>query len=187
MILGAALSGPILDRVSYRAMVAPGLLVSGLSAFALGTVTPTTPLWRLAFGFLPVGGLVLPLIPVGFGLGLALAGATVAVQNEAPPAEIGAAIGLTRFFQSLGGAVGISLLTIYQADRFQQLSSGATTPSEVLTALSGSYADVFLVAAFLVVAAFVSALWLQGRVLPKRQSDPALTSVTPRKSNSERN
>ena len=187
MILGAALSGPILDRVSYRAMVAPGLLVSGLSAFALGTVTPTTPLWRLAFGFLPVGGLVLPLIPVGFGLGLALAGATVAVQNEAPPAEIGAAIGLTRFFQSLGGAVGISLLTIYQADRFQQLSSGATTPSRVLTALSGSYADVFLVAAFLVVAAFVSALWLQGRVLPKRQSDPALTSVTPRKSNSERN
>jgi len=171
MIVGAALSGPILDRVSYRAMVAPGLLVSGLTAFALGTISAATPLWKLAFGFLPVGGLVLPLVPVGFGLGLALAGATVAVQNEAPPAEVGAAVGLTRFFQSLGGAVGISLLTIYQADRFQQLSSGATSPSALRAALAGSYADVFLVAAALVIGAFVSALWLHGRVLPKRVTE----------------
>jgi len=178
MILGAALSGPILDRVSYRAMVAPGLLVSGLAALALGTVGDSTPLWRLAFGFVPVGGLVLPLIPVGFGLGLALAGATVAVQNEAPPAEIGAAVGLTRFFQSLGGAVGISLLTIYQADRFEQLSSGATSPSGVVAALAGSYADVFLVAAFLVIGAFVSALWLHGRVLPKKGTAPSGDSAT---------
>ena len=173
MILGAALSGPILDRVSYRAMVAPGLLVSGVTAFLLGTVSTSTPLWLLAFGFVPVGGLVLPLIPVGFGLGLALAGATVAVQNVAPPADLGAAVGLTRFFQSLGGAVGISLLTIYQANRFQQLSSGATTPSAVVNALAGSYADVFLVAALLVMAAFVSALWLHGRVLPKRAPGPS--------------
>ncbi|HXY47214.1 MAG TPA: MFS transporter [Thermoplasmata archaeon] len=169
MIVGAALSGPLLDRVSYRAMVAPGLLVSGLAALALGTVTASTPLWRLAYGFVPVGGLVLPLIPVGFGLGLALAGATVAVQNEAPPAEIGAAVGLTRFFQSLGGAIGISLLTIYQTDRFRQLSSGAAIPSALRNALAGSYADVFLAAAFLVLAAFLSALWLRGRLLPKRE------------------
>ena len=177
MIVGAAVSGPILGRISYRAMVAPGLLISGLAAFALGTVTASTPLWKLAYGFVPVGGLVLPLIPVGFGLGLALAGATVAVQNEAPPAEIGAAVGLTRFFQSLGGAVGISLLTILQANRFQQLSSGATTPSALHAALAGSYADVFLVAAVLVVAAFVAALGLRGRVLPRGATGPTAASV----------
>ncbi len=164
MIVGAALSGPILDRVSYRTMVAPGLLVSGVAALALGSVTASTPLWRLALGFVPVGGLVLPLIPVGFGLGLALAGATVAVQNEAPPAEVGAAVGLTRFFQSLGGALGISLLTIYQADRFRQLSSGATTLPEVRAALASSYADVFLVAAGCVLLAAMSAFALRGRV-----------------------
>ncbi len=178
MVIGAAASGPILDRVSYRAMVAPGLLVSGVAALFLGGVTASTPLWRLAFGFLPVGGLVLPLIPVGFGLGLALAGATVAVQNEADPAEVGAAVGLTRFFQSLGGAVGISLLTIYQVDRFNQLSAGATTVSAVQDALAGSYASVFLAAGILVVAAFVSALALRGRVVPTAPvtptSDPVL-------------
>ena len=178
MIVGAALSGPILDRVSYRAMVAPGLLVSGLAALLLGTVSASTPLWQLAFGVLPVGGLVLPLIPVGFGLGLALAGATVAVQNEAPAAELGAAVGLTRFFQSLGGAVGISLLTIYQANRFRQLSSGATVPSAVRAALATSYADVFLTAAFFVIAAFVSALWLRGRVVPKKTA-PRSGTATP--------
>jgi len=177
MILGAALSGPILDRVSYRAMVAPGLLLAGVAAFFLGNVSAATPLWRFSFGFVPVGGLVLPLIPIGFGLGLALAGATVAVQNEAPPAEVGAAVGLTRFFQSLGGAVGISLLTIYQSGRFQQGSAGATTPSAVLDALAGSYADVFLVAAFLVIAAFVSSLWLRGRVGPKPSGVPSALSA----------
>jgi EmrB/QacA subfamily drug resistance transporter len=178
MIVGAALSGPMLDRVSYRAMVAPGLFVSGLATFVLGTVSASTPLWQFAFGFVPVGGLVLPLIPVGFGLGLALAGATVAVQNEAPPAEIGAAVGLTRFFQSLGGAIGISLLTIYQADQFQKLSSGATSPSAVHAALADSYAAVFLVAAFLVIAAFVSALWLRGRVLPRRVNERSGVSAS---------
>jgi hypothetical protein len=66
--------------------------------------------------------------------------------------------------------VGISLLTIFQADRFDQLSSGATTPSAVHAALAGSYADVFLVTAALVIAAVVSALWLHGRVVPKGAS-----------------
>ena len=164
MIVGAGLSGVILDRISYRAMVVPGLFVAGIAALFLRGIDGSTPLWRLSFGFLPTGGLALPLIPIGFGLGLALAGATVAVQNEAPTAEVGAAIGLTRFFQSLGGAVGLSLLTVYQVWRFDQLKTGATTPSAIVSALAGSYADVFFVLAISVLLAFVSALWLKGRV-----------------------
>lgn len=164
LIVGAALSGQILSRVSYRNLVVPGLLVAGATAFLLTQLTPTSPLWVLSFGFLPVGGIALPLIPMGFGLGLSLSATTVAVQNEAPRAQVGAAIGLTRFFQSLGGALGISLLTVFQAWRYQSLSSGATTPAELTSALVSSYNDVFLVLALCILAGLGFALFLVGRI-----------------------
>jgi EmrB/QacA subfamily drug resistance transporter len=175
LIVGAALSGPILDRVPYRTMIAPGLLVSGLAAFLLAGVNASTPLWHLSFGFLPTGGLVLPLVPVGFGLGFGFAGATVAVQNEAPPQAVGAAVGLARFFQSLGGALGISLLTIYQSARYRALSAGAHTPSQLAAALATSYAEVFTALAVCIVLAFVSSLWLRGRVVPSPVTRPTPT------------
>jgi EmrB/QacA subfamily drug resistance transporter len=179
LIVGASLSGPILDRIPYRSMVAPGLLVAGLAGFLLGKVDASTPLWTLAWGFLPIGGLALPLIPMGFGLGLALAGATVAVQNEAPPSEVGAAVGLTRFFQSFGGALGLSLLTIYQTDRFAALSAGATSPNAVLGALASSYAEVFVVLAAVILLAFLGSLGLKGRIVPggAERSDPGTAPV----------
>ena len=70
-----------------------------------------------------------PLIPLGFGLGFSLAGPTIAVQNEAPTEMVGAAIGLTRFLSSLGGALGISLLTAFETWRFAVLSQAASDPS----------------------------------------------------------
>src|SRR5271170_339529 len=164
LILGAALSGPILDRIPYRTMVAPGLLMAGLTALLLTQLTPTTPLWVLAYGFLPVGGIALPLIPMGFGAGLSLAGVTIAVQNEAPPAEVGAAIGLTRFLQSLGGALGISLLTVFLTTRTQALSTGATTPTEAMSAVISAYNELFLILAGCFLIAFVFSLFLRGRV-----------------------
>jgi EmrB/QacA subfamily drug resistance transporter len=166
LVIGAALAGAVLNRVPYRVVVVPGLLLSGLTALALSMLTASTPLWALSYGFLPTGGIALPLIPVGFGLGLGFSGATIAVQNEAPTEEVGAAVALARFFQSLGGAIGISLLTIFQVWRFNTLSAGATSPGAVLNALVGSYNEVFLLLAISVLLGFVSALWLRGRVLP---------------------
>jgi EmrB/QacA subfamily drug resistance transporter len=113
LILGAAISGQILTRVSYRNVIASGLVLAVISSLFLTQLTSSTPLWILWAGFLPVGGIALPLIPLGVGLGFSLAGPTIAVQNDAPQAEAGAAIGLTRFLQSLGGALGISLLTVF--------------------------------------------------------------------------
>jgi len=173
VIVAAALCGAVLNRVSYRTVVVPGLLIAGVAGLFLANLTPTTPLWDLAFGIIPVGGIALPLIPIGFGLGLALAGATIAVQNEAPRDEVGGAIALTRFFQSLGGAVGISLLTIFQSWRFHTLSAGATTPSEMLDALVSSFNGVFLLLAISTLIAFVCALWLTGRVSPARSNEDA--------------
>ena len=105
----------------------------------------------------------------------ASAGAVVTVQNKAPPADVGGAVGLTRFFQSFGGAIGISLLTIYQASRCHVLSAGATSESQLLSALARSNAEVFVILAALIGSAFVCSLWLTGRIVPSRskRSDSA--------------
>jgi len=172
LILGAALGGQLLLRVSYRTMIAPALLVAGLAGLALTWVTPTLPLWVLSYGFLPVGGLVVPLIPMGFGLGLSLSGITIAVQNEAPAREVGAAIGVTRFLQSLGGAVGISLLSVFLTWRAGVLSAGAITPAELQSAVVTAYGEVFLVLSVCVLVAFVFALFFVGHVPKSSTEDP---------------
>jgi EmrB/QacA subfamily drug resistance transporter len=172
LILGAALGGQILLQVSYRNMIATGLAVAGVVGLFLSHLSSTTPLWVLAGGFLPVGGLALPLIPVGFGLGLSLSGVTIAVQNESPPAEVGAAIGLTRFLQSLGGAVGISLLTVFQTWRYGVLSASATSPAEFQSALVTTYSEIFLILAICILVAFVFSLFYVGHVPRTVAEDP---------------
>ncbi|MCI4332446.1 MAG: MFS transporter [Thermoplasmata archaeon] len=176
MILGAAIAGQLSTRFPYRTVVAPGLAVAAVAALFLTNLTLTTPLWVLHFGFLPTGGLVLPLIPLGFGLGFSLSGTTIAVQNEAPMAEVGSAIGLTRFFQSLGGALGISLLTVFQTWRFQSLSAGATTAAALEHAQVTAFNEVFLVLAVCIAVAFTFSLFLVGRVRRTPDSDPATGS-----------
>jgi len=172
MVVGAALGGQILLRVSYRGMIASGLAVAGGAGLLLVRLTPTTPLWVLAGGWFPVGGLALPLIPVGFGLGLSLAGITIAVQNESPAGEVGAAIGLTRFLQSLGGAVGISLLTVFETWRERVLIDGSTSPAVVRHALVTTYSEIFLILAVCILVAFVFSLFFVGHVPRSREEDP---------------
>ncbi len=172
LVLGAFLGGQLLLRLSYRSLVAPSLLGAGLVGLLLARLSPTTPLWVLAAGVLPVGGLALPLIPLGFGLGLALSGTTIAVQNEAPAAEVGAAIGLGRFFQSLGGAVGLSLLTAFGAWRIGVLSSGATTPTAIQSALATTYGELFLILMLCVLVAFAFTGFFIGHVPRTRAEDP---------------
>lgn len=159
MILGAGLCGLLLARASYRTVVAPALALAAAATWALTSLSTGTALWVLRFGVLPVGGIALPLIPMGFGLGIALAAALIIVPNEVPQAEVGSAIGFVRFLQSLGGAVGLSLLTAYQ----QWAAGGLVAPE---AALVRSYDQVYGILALVVVAALAFSLFLRGRVLP---------------------
>jgi EmrB/QacA subfamily drug resistance transporter len=171
LILGAAISGQILTRLPYRAVIAPGLALATVVSFLLTQIDSSTPLWTLAGGFFPVGGIALPLIPLGFGLGFSLAGPTIAVQNEAPRAQVGAAIGLTRFLQSLGGALGISLLTAFETWRYAALSQSATTAAAAEDALVTTYDEIFLILAICVAISFVFALFFTGRVPQRPEED----------------
>jgi len=169
MIVGAAASGQILTRLKYRNVVAPGLAVAAVAGLFLTQMSSSTSLWVLALGFVPIGGIALPLVPVGLGLGFSLAGPTVAVQNDAPREDVGVAVGMLKFLQTLGGALGISLLTTYQADRVKALSAGLPS-SEVTNALIISYNEVFLLLAICTFVALGFALFFRGRVPPTKPS-----------------
>jgi len=177
MIIAAALAGQILTRISYRTIAVPGLLVAGVAGFLLTQLTPTVPLWQLAYGFLPIGGVALPLIPMGFGLGLTLVASQMAILNEAPREDVGAAVGLTRFFQSLGGALGISLITVFETWRYQALSSSAQTGPEFTNALVTTYNEVFLILAVCVVIAFAFAFFLVGQARPSGEPESEVAST----------
>jgi EmrB/QacA subfamily drug resistance transporter len=163
MIVGAAVSGQILTRFSYRNVVAPGLAMAAIAGLFLTQLSSSTPLWVLAWGFVPIGGIVLALIPLGLGLGFSLTGPTVAVQNDAPREHVGIAVGMLEFLSTLGGALGISLLTTYQADRVKALSGGLPS-GEVVNVLITSYNEVFLILAICLFAASGFALFFKGRV-----------------------
>ena len=143
----------------------------------------TTPLWKFAFGFIPVGGIVLPLIPLGFGVGLTFPVYLLAAQNQVRMADVGEAGGLIQFLQSLGGAVGLSVLGSFQATKFASLDpppsaacSSQAPPMPLcggdLGSLEGSliksYDQTFFVMLGLLAVAFLFALFLKGR-LPKGQ------------------
>jgi EmrB/QacA subfamily drug resistance transporter len=180
IVFGAALGGQLLTRLSYRNLTAIGALVSAFGFVFLISVSATTPVWVLAYGFLPVGGIVLPLIPIGFGAGLTLPVFILAVQNEVPMADVGAASGLVQFLQSLGASLGLSLLAVFQQWRFKSAApaapaggcpSGVTpTPACVsydtssLTALVHSYDQLFTLMLGLLLVTFLVSFLLVGRL-----------------------
>ncbi len=101
------------------------------------------------FGFIPVGGIILPLIPLGFGIGLTFPVFLLAAQNQVEMVDVGEAGGLIQFLQSLGGAVGLSVLASFQATRFASLDpspsaacSSATPPMPLCASYLGSLREL---------------------------------------------
>ncbi len=180
VVFGAATGGNLLTRVAYRPVVLAGLLISTVGLVLLTMVGVSTPTWKLADSFLPVGGVVAPLIPIGFGIGLTFPVFLLAVQNQVPEGEVGAASGLVQFLQSLGGSIGLTLLSSFQQSRFLALSPAppaggcAPPPSAaciaygqgLLSASATSFMDVFTVMLVLAVIGLLLSLAISGR-LPK--------------------
>ena len=181
IVIGAALGGQLLTRLSYRTVAAVGVAIGIVGMAGLSTLSTTTPLWKFAFGFLPVGGIVLPLMPLGFGVGLTFPVFLLAAQNQVSMHDVGEAGGLIQFLQSLGGAIGLSVLASFQATQFAALdpspSAACFSPTPPMptcasflgsfeTSLISAYDQTFLVMLGLLAVAFVFVIFLKGR-LPK--------------------
>jgi EmrB/QacA subfamily drug resistance transporter len=184
LVVGAVLGGQLLTRLSYRTVALAGIVICVVGMAGVASLTTSTPLWVFSFGFVPVGGVVLPLIPLGFGIGLTFPVFLLAAQNQVSKADVGEAGGLIQFLQSLGGAIGLSTLASFQATRFTALSPAPSAAcaapgapsaqclsylSSVESALITSYDQTFEVMLALLVVALLFAFFLKGR-LPKGAS-----------------
>jgi hypothetical protein len=181
--LGALVGGRLMLRwPDYRSIAIIGCT---LAAAALGGIAlvPIASVWGL-------GALMLPL---GIGIGLTLPAMFVAPQMAVGPQQIGVVTATTAFFRSLGGAIGIALLTsllftaigapgagaaagagqdhLRAGDGAAQAATGpaalAVLAGSALQRLEGAFALAFAAAG---VASLLAALAAFG--LPRRASAP---------------
>ncbi len=191
LVFGAVVGGQLRPRLSYRVVVVMGLLIASVGLIGLTGLTPSTPTWQFAFGILPVGGIILPLIPLGFGVGMTFPVFLLAAQNEVPTGDVGEAGGLIQFLQTLGGAIGLSVLASFQLARLNVIdptpNSTCSSPTPALPAclpyltslkssLIISYVQTFEVLLGLLFIALLISLFLKGR-LPQRQNGGTGTGV----------
>jgi EmrB/QacA subfamily drug resistance transporter len=191
IVVGAALGGQLLTRLSYRTVAVLGICIAIAGLAGLTGLSVTTPLWVFDFGVIPVRGVVVPLLPLGFGVGLTFPVFLLAAQNQVGTADVGEAGGLIQFLQSLGGAVGLSVLASFQQTQFTGLDPSPSAAcatgnppfplcASYLASLKGSlitsYDQTFMVMLGLLGVALVFALFLEGR-LPKVPSRNGATPV----------
>jgi EmrB/QacA subfamily drug resistance transporter len=100
MMPSARLTPRIVTRIGSRACITLGLSLGAGGMFLLGTLGETSPYWRLLIG----------LIPLGAGMGLAMTPATTAVTDALPPALQGVGSAMNDLARELGGALGIAVL-----------------------------------------------------------------------------
>lgn len=100
----AALSTGIRVAQTGRYKIYPivGLWLAALTLLCLGLMATHTP---------PTALIVIELAAIGLGIGLSMPVALVAVQNAVDIHDLGVATSCVSFFRSLGGAIGVSLLT----------------------------------------------------------------------------
>lgn len=113
MVIGAAVSGPIVARVGYRVPLVIGLALATLGAFLLTQVPTVPPIFRFGYGFVPLG-LTGALIPLGWGVGMTFAPTQLAIQYSVAKEDLGAGTSLVWFVSNLGGAIVGSILGAYQ-------------------------------------------------------------------------
>lgn len=87
-----------------RASIRPPVVASGLMAAAGVSFFAADP---AAAGLLQFAGMLM----LGFGLGLSMAPALVAAQSAVAPREVGVATATVALFRTLGGAMGIAVLS----------------------------------------------------------------------------
>ncbi len=105
--LGSFGSGHFVNRFSYRVIAMSGVLFM-VAGFGYQTLfLHTASFFQLAtVGFF-----------IGIGMGMATNAITVAVQNTAPPDQLGTATASTIFSRALGAAIGVSILGAVLAHR----------------------------------------------------------------------
>src|SRR4051794_34633192 len=126
LLSASILSGRAISRIGrYKPFPIAGTAVTTLGMFLLSRLDVDTPPW-LASVFMLV---------VGIGIGLTMQVLVLAVQNCAPPQDVGVATSAATFFRSMGGSLGVALFGAIFATRLGD--ELASLPPDVAAKFSG--------------------------------------------------
>jgi EmrB/QacA subfamily drug resistance transporter len=137
-------TGRILPRVGYRAMILGGLALVCLGFFGL---------LRVGHGS-PISALYLDLGLMGLGMGMTMLSLLLALQGAVPRSRLGIATSVAQFTRSVGGAVGVALMGAVIAASLPP--GGETAPLLMEEALHRA----FVTGAAVSVLALLAGLWI---------------------------
>jgi len=186
MMFGLLVSSTITGRmITGTGRIKPFIVTGAVTLVAgfglLATIDHETALWFVGLGMLVVG----------VGVGMTMQNLVLAVQNDVPLRQLGAASATVTFFRSLGGTIGVSVLGAVLANRVTAditdhlaqaglpASSGGQASNLNLNALPeafqhivrAAYGDatghIFLISAAIGIIGIVAALFLKPVTLRK--------------------
>jgi MFS family permease len=114
--------------------------------------------------------LVAALFIMGLGMGATMMPIMTAALQTLRDHEIARASTLMNITQQVAASIGTALFSVLLTNGFN--SSDATTPTGIISDMTGSFAFCFLVATILVAACLIPA-WFLPRSKPVRELDPA--------------
>jgi EmrB/QacA subfamily drug resistance transporter len=178
VLIGSIGSGQVITRTGrYKAFPVAGTAIAAIGMVLLSRLDAGTSTLYASFA----------MFVMGLGLGLVMQVLVLAVQNAVDYAELGVATSGATLFRSMGGSLGTAVLGAIFTNRLThelsgaaaQASSGSIDPSAVArlpAAVRDSYTSaftdalmtVFLVAAAIVVVAFLLSWLIEER--PLRQT-----------------
>jgi MFS family permease len=178
VLIGSIGSGQVITRTGrYKAFPVAGTAIAAIGMVLLSRLDAGTSTLYASFA----------MFVMGLGLGLVMQVLVLAVQNAVDYAELGVATSGATLFRSMGGSLGTAVLGAIFTNRLThelsgaaaQASSGSIDPSAVARlpaavrdSYTGAFTDalmtVFLVAAAIVVVAFLLSWLIEER--PLRQT-----------------
>jgi len=122
----------------YKPFPVVGMVLMTAALLLMGTLTETTPYWRLSIFA----------IMLGAGLGMCLQNLVIALQNSLEIRDMGVGTALNTFWRSIGGTLGVAIfgsiyaskLTHYMTGNIAKL--GATNPAALAGATPQALAQL---------------------------------------------
>jgi len=189
LLTASIISGQIISRTGrYRIFPVIGMAVTTVGMFLLSTLDTQSS--RLESGAY--------MVLLGAGIGMVMQVLILAVQNEAPVADLGVATSTVTFFRAVGGSVGVALFGALFSSRLSDLLGGSApqglTPEAIgqlpeaqRAQLAGAFAEsitmVFRYAVPLLIVGFVVTWLLRNTPLrstsgsPERDAEAAPTDA----------
>ncbi|MCX6398603.1 MAG: MDR family MFS transporter [Propionibacteriales bacterium] len=101
LLVSSIVSGRVISATGlWKRWLVGGMVLVVIGISLLGTIDAHTGLWVVG-GYMAI---------VGVGLGATMQNLVLAVQNNAAPADLGAASSVVAMFRSIGGSVGVAAL-----------------------------------------------------------------------------